>query len=126
MQPSKYQSSKFWLKNWVEIKDKRRTHNTNSQIKLCVYDDVYLFVKWIISVTNTAAAGNAGNNNNKKVVFKNCAPWTDTDVDNRKEIDAVLPMFNLIEYNNNYVKTSGKHYCKEEPCLNDSINRLNR
>ena len=40
-------------------------------------------------------------------MFKNCAPWTGTDVDNGKEIDVVLPMFNFIEYNNNYLKTSG-------------------
>ena len=54
-----------------------------------------------------------GNNTNKKVVFKNCAPFTDcireinnTQVDNAKDIDIVMPMYNLIEYSDNYSKTS--------------------
>ena len=30
-----------------------------------------------------------------------------TQVDNAKDIDIVLPMYNLIEYSDNYAKTSG-------------------
>ena len=44
-----------------------------------------------------------------KVIFKICAPFTDsiskinnTQVDNAKDIDIVMPMYNLIEYSNNY------------------------
>ena len=33
-------------------------------------------VKRTMTVPNTAAAGTAVNNTNKKVVFKNCAPFT--------------------------------------------------
>ena len=47
----------------------------------------------------------------KEVVFKNCGPFTDgiseinnTQIDNAKNIDAVMPMYNLIEYSNNYQK----------------------
>ena len=47
------------------------------------------------------------------MVFKTCAPFTDcineinnTQVDNAKEIDVVMPMYNLIEYSDNYLKTS--------------------
>ena len=47
------------------------------------------------------------------MIFKNCAPFTDcmreinnTQVDNAKDIDVVMPMNNLIEYSNNYLKTS--------------------
>ena len=30
-----------------------------------------------------------------------------TQVDNAKDIDTVMPMYNLIEYGDNYSKTSG-------------------
>ena len=61
-------------------------------------------------------------------MFKNCAPFTDciskinnTQVDNAKDIDIVMPMYNLIEYSDNYSKTSGSlwQYCKEIPAVND-------
>ena len=63
----------------------------------------------------------------KKVTFKNCAPFTNciseinnTQVDNAKDIDIVMPMYNLIEYSDNYVKTSGGlwQYCKDTPARN--------
>ena len=75
------QPSKFRTRNWVEINDESRgAYNVNSQIKfktamlkssLCDYSDGYILVKGTISVTNTAAAGVAANNINKKVIFKN-------------------------------------------------------
>ena len=81
---------------------------------LCDYSDAYIHVKGTITVNNTAAAADAdANNTNKKVIFKNCAPFTciseinDTDLDNAKDIDIVMPMYNLIEYSDNYSKTSG-------------------
>ena len=80
------QPSNFKTKNWVEIRYKsRETCNTNSQIKfktkmlktgLCDYSDAYILVKGNITVNNTAAIGAAANNTNKKVIFKNCAPFT--------------------------------------------------
>ena len=49
----------------------------------------------------------------KKVIFKNCAPFTNciseinnTQIDNAKDIDIVMPMYNFKEYSNNYLKTS--------------------
>ena len=46
--------------------------------------------------------------------FENCAPFTkcisrinNTDIDNAHDIDIVMPMYNLIEYSDNYSKTSG-------------------
>ena len=53
-------------------------------------------------------------NTNKKVIFKNCAPFPSciteinkTQVNNAKDIDIVMPMYNLKEYSNVYMKTSG-------------------
>ena len=95
---------------------------------LCDYSDAYILVKGNITVNNTAAAGADANNDNKKVIFKNCAPFTDciskinnTDIDNAKYIDIVMPMYNLIEYSDNYSKTSGSlwRYYKDIPLVNN-------
>ena len=71
-------------------------------------------VKGNTSVNNTATAGADANNTNKKVIFKNSAPFTDcmskinnTQADNAEDIDIAMPIYNLIEYSNNYSKTSG-------------------
>ena len=61
-----------------------------------------------------------------KVVFKNCAPFTDciseinnTQIDHAKDIDIVMSMYNLIEYRDNYSKTweSLWQYYRDEPIL---------
>ena len=68
------------------------------------------------------------NKRNKGVIFKNCAPFTkcisrinNTDIDNAQDIDIVMPMYNLIEYSDNYSKTSRSlwQYYKDDP--NDNI-----
>ena len=58
----------------------------------------------------TAARGDANTN----AAFKNCAPFTkwvthinDEHVDNAENLDVVMPMYNLIEYSDNYSDTSG-------------------
>ena len=43
---------------------------------LCDYNDLYILVKGTTTVNNTAAADADANNVNKKVIFKNCAPFT--------------------------------------------------
>ena len=117
------QPSKFRTKKWVEISDESRgTYNTNTRIKskttmlkssLCNYS-VNILVKGKITVNNTAAADADANNTNKKVIFKNCASFNEcisrinnTQVDDAKCIDIIMPMHNLIEYSDNYSKTSG-------------------
>ena len=129
--------SKFKTKTWVEINDgSYGAYSTVSQIKsktsmtrssLCDYSDVYILVKGTITVTNTAAAGAAPNNRNKKVIFKNCAPFTDfiSEISNKKayhakDTDVVIPIYNLIEYGDNYSKTSGSlwQYYRDEPFIN--------
>ena len=47
-----------------------------------------------------------------------------TQVDDAKDIDIVMPMYNLIEYSDNYAKTSGSlwQYCKDIPArINNNI-----
>ena len=78
---------------------------------LCDYSDKYILVKGTIAVNNTAAADIDANNTNKKVIFKNCAPFTNciseinnTQEDHAKDIDIVMSVYNLIAYSNNYSK----------------------
>ena len=75
-----------------------------------------MLVKGNIAVNNTAAAAAAAavNNTNNKVIFKNCAPFTNcisklnnAQIDNAEYIDIVMRMYILIEYSDNYSKTSG-------------------
>ena len=46
-----------------------------------------------------------------------------TDIDTTQDIDIVMPMYNLIEYSDNYSKTSGSllQYYRDDP--NDNITR---
>ena len=101
---------------------------------LCDYSDAYILVKGTISVNITAAAGAAVNNDDRKVIFKKCAPFTNciseinnTQVDNAKDIDIVMPMYNLIEHSDNYAKTSGGlwQYCKDIPAR-DANNEITK
>ena len=99
---------------------------------LCDYSDAYILVilvKGPITGPNTAAVGVAVNNTNKKVIFKNCAPSTDsiskinnTKVDNAQKVDFIMPMYNLIEYSDAYSKTSGNilQYYRDRPALNNN------
>ena len=45
-----------------------------------------------------------------------------TQTDNAEYIDIVMPMYSLIEYSDNYSKTSGNlwQYCKEIPALTNN------
>ena len=122
---SSNQPSKFKTKNWVEINDESRgTYNVNSPIKfkttmlkssLCEYSDAYLLVKRKITTTGgDNEAAKRADERNKGVAFKNCAPFTiciseinNIQIDNCKDIDIIMPMYNLIEYSDNYAKTSG-------------------
>ena len=115
------QPSKFRTKNWVEINDESRgTYNNNIQIKfkttmvktnLCDYSEAYILVKGKITITGVGAdaAARQADERDKGVAFKNCAPCTNciseinnTQIDNAKDINIVMPMYNLIEENDNY------------------------
>ena len=127
------QPSKFRTRKWVEINDDSRgRYNTNSQIKfktsvlkscLCDYSDAYILVKGNITITGDAGpparrtdaqlAAARGTDESKEVTFKTCAPFTcctseinNTQKDNAKDVDAVMPIYYLIEYTDNYSKIS--------------------
>ena len=119
------QVSKFRTRNWVEINDASRGTYTSNDIRfkttmlrssLCDYADAYILVKGTITITGEGDddAAKQLDEINKCVIFRNCAPFTkcigrinNTYIDTAQDIDIVMPMYNLIEYGDNYAKTSG-------------------
>ena len=108
--------SKFATKKWYIINSESKgnyshqnpiTFLTKSlESSLCDYSDAYILVTGDIAVT-------AGDDNTK-VAFKNCAPFekckteiNETFADEADIINITMPMYNLIEYSNNYSDTSG-------------------
>ena len=104
------QPSKFRTRNWVEINDESRGTYTGNSIKfkttmlrsnLCDYADAYILVNGRITITgagNDAAARRADERDNG-VTFRNCAPVikcinriNNTEIDNAKDIDIVMPI----------------------------------
>ena len=133
------QPSKFRTKSQVEINDESRVgYTTGSDIKfktmslrssLCYYADAYILFKGTITITGAEdnVAARQADERNKGVIFKNSVPFTksiskvnDTEIDNARDIDIVMAMYNLIEYCDNYSKTSGSlwQYYKDGPSDN--------
>ena len=119
---------------WYVINDQTNTDQgdgdenaTNIKFKTKViksnvfgYSDAYVLVAGEITAT--------GSNVNTKVAFKNCAPFTKCvthvnveHVDNADDFDIVMPMYNLIEYSNNYSNTSGSlwQFKRDEQNMNN-------
>ena len=146
-QPSKFKT-KNWVEINDEL---RGTYNGNSikfkttmlRSDLCDYADGYILINGTITITGNAwpqpdenvpktaaqllAAGRA-DERDKGVTFKNYAPFVkcisrinNTEIDNAKDIDIVMPMYTLIKYSNNYSKISGSlwQYYKDDP--NDNL-----
>ena len=99
---------------------------------LCDYRDAYILVKGLITLASTKTTDVGTNITNKKVTFKifasfiNCiSEINNTQLDNAKNLDIVMPMNNLTEYSNNYAKIFGSlyQYCRDKLALdnNDAI-----
>ena len=74
------------------------------------------------------------NNTNKKVIFKNCVPITNCiseinnkQVDNAKDLDIVIPMYNLMKYSDSYSKISESlwQYFKDIPAVDNNYAIVN-
>ena len=133
------QPYKFRTRNRVEINDESRGTYTSNDIKfktkilrsnLCDYADACILVKGIITITGAGNddATKQADQRDKGVTFKICAPVTkcisrinNTDIDNAQDIDIVMPMYNLVEYSDNYSKTSGSLWQYYKDDLNDNI-----
>ena len=93
---------------------------------LCDYSDAYILVKETITIkaARANAAARQADERDKGVAFKNCVPFinciseiNNTQIDNAKDIDIVMPIYNLTEYSDDYAKTSGSlwQYFRDEP-----------
>ena len=117
------ENSKFATKKWYVIDSKSKGNcSPENRIKLstsslesslCDCSDAYVLVTGNITVT--------GGNANTKVAFKNCAPFrkcrteiNETFVDNAEHINIAMPMYNLIEYSNNYSEFSLWQFKRDE------------
>ena len=115
------------MKNWVEATDNQKvvySSNNKTEFKTSMpksslrdYSDAYILVEGTISIANTAAAVFDINNTNIKVLFKDCALFkncmTETQnalLHNVQDTDVVMSICNLLEYSENYTKTSGRCY----------------
>ena len=127
-------SKHFATKKWYIINDENNTNygvnkdtgaDNSDTIKydtrvlkpnLCDYAEAYILVDGTIRV----AAANA----NTRLALKNCAPFTkcnlennDEHVDTAENLDILMPMYNLIEYSDNYQDSSATlyQYKRDEP-----------
>ena len=78
---------------------------------LCYYGNAYILASRTKDIPDTGTA--AAPNNRKNIIVENCIPFTDwisetnnTQLDNAKDIDVVILMYNLIEYSDSYSKTT--------------------
>ena len=133
-------SKHFATKKWYIINDENNTNyglnkdtgaDNPDTIKydtrvlkpnLCDYAEAYILVDGTI---RAAAA-----DDNTRLAFKNCAPFTkcnleinDEHVDTAKNLDIVMPMYNLIEYSDNYQDLSATlyQYKRDEPPEGDAV-----
>ena len=136
-------SKHFPTKNWYIINDENNTNyvvnkdtgaNNPDTIKydtrvlkpnLCDYAEAYILVDGTIRGT--------GGNNNTRLALKNCAPFTkcnleinDEHVDTAENLDITMPMYNSIEYSDNYQDSSATlyQYKRDEPPEANAINDL--
>ena len=112
-------SSKFETRKWYIINDQKNTDygegyedNTTLEFEtkvikssFCDYSDEYILLTGEIIAT--------GGDTNTRVAFKNFAPFTkcithinDEHVDSANNLDIIMPMYNLIEYSDNFSDTS--------------------
>ena len=137
-------SEHFATKKWYIINDENNTnygvnkstgaHNPDTikydtrvfKPNLCDYAEAYILVD------GTGVRGTGGNNNTR-LALKNCAPFTKCNLENNNEhvdtaenLDIVMPMYNLIEYSDNYQDSSATlyQYKRDEPPEANAIDDL--
>ena len=136
-------SKHFTTKKWYVINNENNTNygvnkdtgaNNPDTIKyytrvlkpnLCDYAEAYILVDGTIRGT--------GGDNNTRLALKNCAPFTkcnleinDEHIDTAENLDIVMPMYNLIEYSDNYQDSSATlyQYKRDEPPEANAIDDL--
>ena len=130
LDPAQDEVPRFITKRWIEVQSQSgSTYNASKPIRfktsrlrsdLCDYSDAYVWVKGKI----TAADPNNNANFDMRLTHKNNAPLISCIskingelVEKAEDLDIVIPMYNLLEYSKNYLKTSGSlfNYYRDEP-----------
>ena len=129
------ESQKFAPKRWYIINDQNTGNNAYGNVEdgttikfetkvikpnICDYSDAYILVTG--NIQNKPA--------NSVVAFKNCAPFrtcdvtiNDEHVEKAEDLDIVMPMYNLLEYSDNYQNSTGSLYqFKRDEPLDDNAN----
>ena len=134
---------RFITKKWIEVQSQSgNTYTTSEPVRfktsmlrsdLCDYFDAYMWVKGKITVTDP----NNNANFDRRLTLKNNAPFISCIskingelVENAKDLDIVIPIYNWLEYSKNYEKTSGSlfNYYRDEPkdhAIGDGDNVIN-
>ena len=126
---------RFTTKKWVDVHDQPGSaddrYKPNKQIRyktpmlrldLYHYSDAYIVVKGDITLTKTNGR-EIIDIRNRFLAFKRNAPFTNriSKINNvltdNEDLDIVIPMYNLLEYSNNYRKTTRSfwNYYRDEP-----------
>ena len=133
-------SKHFATKKWYIINDENNTNygvnkdtgadnpDTNKydtrvlKPNLCDYAEAYILIDGTIRATNAVNA--------TRLVLKNCTPLTkcngeinDEHADTTENLDIVMPMYNLVEYSDNYQDSSATlyQYKRDEPPEDDAV-----
>ena len=144
-------SKHFATKKWYIINDENNTSygvnkdtgasnpdtikydTTVLKPNLCDYADAYILVDGtIIAGADTPPLAAPVNIANARLTLKNCAPFTkcnleinDEQIDTAKNLDIAMPMYNLIEYSDNYQDSSATFYqYKRDESPDDIANNL--
>ena len=127
-------NSKLPTKKWCVIdSESKGNYSKDDPIKCltrsiesspCDYSDAYILVTGNIAV--------AGGDHNAQVAFKNCALFrkcrtevNETFIDEAEHINITKPMYNLIEYSDNYSDTSGSLWQFKRDEIIGNINLAN-
>ena len=90
---------------------------------MCDYAEAYILVDGTIRAASA--------NDDTRLALKNCAPFTkcnleinDEHVHTAENLDIVMPMYNLIEYSDNYQDSSATlyQYKRDEPPEGNEMN----
>ena len=129
--------SRFVTRDYDRVNSLSSTYDKNKSIRfktpmlrsdLCDYADAYILVNGISTVAGNELRGRQ----NRPLILKDNAPFVSciTRINNEliedaDDLDIVMPMYNLLEYVKNYIKTIGSLYNYYRDELNDDANLNN-
>ena len=112
------QLSKFVTREYVRVNSLLNTFNENKSIRfktpmlrsnLCDYSDAYVLVNGTITVTGN----HPRDRQNRPMILKNNSPFISSItringelIEDANDLDIVMPIYNLLEYSENYRKTT--------------------